>query len=310
MKKATLNVNEWFVGDRIFDAKDSFLNRDDQLFPYRLLRKKMAACGIELRTQDYNAPQDSEFTIYMEMPKQRPAPWSESYLLILEAEMIRPDNWHLASHKYFKKVFTWSDRLKGRHYVPFRWPQVEPKMVASVPFGDKGLCCMVAGAKSSQHPLELYSERIAWIKWFETNHPKDFGLYGRGWEQTGLVSWCGELENKYPAMAHYKFAICTENQSSTPGYITEKIFDCFWSGCVPVYLGDPNVAYKIPKNCFIDMRDFTSREAVYDHLIWMSEEEHAKYVANINAFLNSAVSQEWRPERFTDILVDTITKDL
>ncbi|WP_052080772.1 glycosyltransferase family 10 domain-containing protein [Porphyromonas sp. COT-239 OH1446] len=34
----------------------------------------------------------------------------------------------------------------------------------------------------------------------------------------------------------FKFNVCPEN-SSTPGYITEKLFDSFASGCIPIYFG-------------------------------------------------------------------------
>ncbi len=32
------------------------------------------------------------------------------YLLIFESEIIRPDNWNIESHKYFRKIFTWADK--------------------------------------------------------------------------------------------------------------------------------------------------------------------------------------------------------
>ena len=48
------------------------------------------------------------------------------------------------------------------------------------------------------------------------------------------------------------FAICYENARDIPGYITEKIFDCFFAGCVPIYWGGaPNVTDHIPANTFI-----------------------------------------------------------
>ena len=39
-------------------------------------------------------------------------------------------------------------------------------------------------------------------------------------------------------------------------WITEKIFDCFYAGTIPVYLGAPDVARWLPPECFIDMRRF------------------------------------------------------
>ena len=39
--------------------------------------------------------------------------------------------------------------------------------------------------------------------------------------------------------------------------MTEKLFDCFFSGTVPVYWGAPDVFDWVPADCFIDMRQFT-----------------------------------------------------
>ena len=37
------------------------------------------------------------------------------------------------------------------------------------------------------------------------------------------------------------------------GYVTEKIFDAFKAGCVPVYWGAENITKYVPAECFIDM---------------------------------------------------------
>jgi hypothetical protein len=40
-------------------------------------------------------------------------------------------------------------------------------------------------------------------------------------------------------LKEYKFNLCPEN-SNTKGYVTEKIFDAIYSGCIPVYWGSEN----------------------------------------------------------------------
>ncbi len=49
-----------------------------------------------------------------------------------------------------------------------------------------------------------------------------------------------------------------------PGYITEKILDCFTSGIVPIYAGAPNVKQYIPENTFIDYFQFETLEELDD----------------------------------------------
>ena len=43
-------------------------------------------------------------------------------------------------------------------------------------------------------------------------------------------------DNKFLYLQQYKFNICPEN-SSSPGYVTEKLFQSLYSGCIPVYWG-------------------------------------------------------------------------
>ncbi len=46
-------------------------------------------------------------------------------------------------------------------------------------------------------------------------------------------------DNKLEYLNQFKFNICPEN-SNSPGYVTEKIFDAFASGSIPIYYGSDN----------------------------------------------------------------------
>ena len=43
-------------------------------------------------------------------------------------------------------------------------------------------------------------------------------------------------DNKADYLKHYRFYICPEN-ASVEGYVTEKLFHCIGSGCIPIYWG-------------------------------------------------------------------------
>lgn len=47
-------------------------------------------------------------------------------------------------------------------------------------------------------------------------------------------------DNKIDYLRDFKFNICPENTVSD-GYITEKLFDAFSAGCIPIYSGDENI---------------------------------------------------------------------
>ena len=65
----------------------------------------------------------------------------------------------------------------------------------------------------------------------------------------------GAALSKSATIAQYRFALCFEN-SILNGWMTEKLFDCFFSGTIPVYWGAPDVLASVPGDCFIDMRQF------------------------------------------------------
>lgn len=50
----------------------------------------------------------------------------------------------------------------------------------------------------------------------------------------------GRIGNKLEWLKDYKFHLCFEN-STYPGYLTEKLFDAFSAGCVPIYWGDTSL---------------------------------------------------------------------
>lgn len=56
-------------------------------------------------------------------------------------------------------------------------------------------------------------------------------IFGRGYNF---------IEHKITALKDYKFHITIEN-SKVPGYFTEKLIDCFVTGTVPIYWGDPKI---------------------------------------------------------------------
>lgn len=267
------------------------------------------------------------------------------FLIIQESELIRPDNWIKENHKYFEKVFTWNDKwVDGKKYVKYYWPNKIPTQVSANISGKEKLGTMIAGNKMKfGDNRELYSERIKAIRWFEENHPSEFDLYGMGWEngiskskfnfilKRNLIakiirktesnfkvkkltsrfkdyfpSYRGVVDSKKDVYSRYKFAICYENAKDIPGYITEKIFDCFFAGCVPVYLGAPNITDYIPSDCFIDKRKFSTYDELYHYLTNITEEEYDEYLNSIKNFLESDKAFRFSAEYFVKIIVDNI----
>jgi hypothetical protein len=86
---------------------------------------------------------------------------------------------------------------------------------------------------------------------------------------------------------HCNFSSNSHNKPRPDWFDREKIFDSFFSGCVPVYWGDPQINLYIDENCFIDKRDFMSLEDLYLYLKNMPEKEYIDKQLAIKNFLNS-----------------------
>jgi hypothetical protein len=120
----------------------------------------------------------------------------------------------------------------------------------------------------------------------------------------------GAVEAKHATLQQYRFAISFENCQKVDGYISEKIFDCFVAGTVPIYMGAPNVADHIPKNCFLDFRDFGSMEEMYGRISQMPLAELIDYQQNIRSFLSGPQIEPFRSAKVADDVVKAILSDL
>ena len=57
-----------------------------------------------------------------------------------------------------------------------------------------------------------------------------------------------------------------------------------FAGCIPIYLGCPNIKKEIDPNTFIDMRDFSSYQELYSYLKSMTKKEYLLKMSKIIDF--------------------------
>ncbi|MCV3392121.1 glycosyltransferase family 10 [Campylobacter sp. IFREMER_LSEM_CL2101] len=80
-----------------------------------------------------------------------------------------------------------------------------------------------------------------------------------------------QVLDKHQWLLDYKFNLCCEN-SSYPGYLTEKLFDAFFAGCIPIYWGDPslnsniNQDFTLNPKAYINAHDFNSIEDMINEI--------------------------------------------
>ena len=198
----------------------------------------------------------------------------------------------------FGKIFTWDDDLVDqKRFFKFYYPVLQKRMEKIPPFSEKKFCTMIARRLTSKHSNQLYAEREKVIRFFE-NKPGEFDLYGMYWEKKKYKNYRGAIADKLEVLKQYKYSICYENSCGIKGYITEKIFDCFAAGVIPVYWGASNVTDYIPKECFIDRRDFKSNRQLYKHLKKITEKEYEAYLRSAERFLESETARLFSREHF------------
>jgi hypothetical protein len=215
-------------------------------------------------------------------------------------------------HTHFSRIYTWDDDLvDNKLYFKFYLPVWQPMIAAIPPFEEKKLCVMVAACASDKYPKkypnELYSERKKAADFFEAVGEEGFDLFGKGWDVAKNKSYRGPVADKIGVIKNYRFSICYENCQGVKGYVTEKIFDCFQAGNVPIYWGASNIEDYIPKACFIDRRDFASYEELYTFIKNMTKEAYEGYLQHIRDFLQSDAAKLFSSETYDKIFFEAAT---
>jgi hypothetical protein len=311
--------------------------RDNCLYSFWLLREKFKERGILLNTPDINQEKNNIlFEIHLDI--QNKAGSLPKYLLLWETSQVNPKNDSPDLLNGYKKIYSWNDDFVANFkYEKYCMPVYNDGVPFSIGFnGRDKLCCAIAGNKSIpvNNASELYSKRVEVFKWFEKHAPRDFDLFGTEWDvpatQPGLYgrvisklvnplyrciracpfpSYKGVVASKRATLDRYRFSICYENVSDLNGYISEKIFDSFFAGCVPIYWGASNITQYIPESCFVDRRKFSNNKKMYEFIKSISEADYKVYQLEIKTFLSSKAASIFYPESFATHLVNSIMKD-
>jgi hypothetical protein len=165
---------------------------------------------------------------------------------------------------------------------------------------------------------EIYADRIKAIRHFSGH--SDFSLYGMGWNRpiqgfsydyhkAALKVYKGsipsDVQSKRKVMNGFKFALCFEN-CVFPGYVTEKIFDCFLAGSIPVYFGAPDITDFIPRETFVDFRRFTNYLELDRFLRAMSVREGQTYIEAARDFLGTSEFNKFTVDYFVNEILNII----
>jgi hypothetical protein len=148
---------------------------------------------------------------------------------------------------------------------------------------------MIQSNKKSRHRLELYSLRTKIIAFLGNRRDIGFDLFGYGFS-SDTPNYIGNTPDKYQTLCEYKFSFAFENSRGFEGYISEKIFDCFYTLTIPIYRVETSTrinSFPIPLNTFIDIESYESFDSLIEDLKSITQVEYEKYIHNIKEFINS-----------------------
>jgi alpha(1,3/1,4) fucosyltransferase len=226
----------------------------------------------------------------------------------------------------------------GRFRIPQAFDAVHEEIWSRA---DRRLLTMINANKRPRLGVaELYTERLRAVEFFSRRGEID--LYGVGWDGppyrvgtrlpgalqrrvrtveqirhsirpdpllvAAARAWRGRVEDKADVLGGYRFAICFENMV-LEGWITEKIFDCFFAGTIPVYRGAPDIADWVPRECFIDARDFDGYDGLRQHLLALGPNELRAHREAARDFIESDRFRPFSKETYVEMFVQMLETD-
>jgi len=189
--------------------------------------------------------------------------------------------------------------------------------------------CLVASNKVLVHPLSTYEYRDYLVKYFDAHD--EIEVYGQGWNtrllhvrrpfsainriasalrlnKACLKGYRGVTDDKLMTLSKYNFALCIENAKDFSGYITEKIFDAFRAGAIPIYLGPNDIAEYVPSDIFVDLRQFSDLTELSAYVKSRTADELAVTRRRIAEFLQGPAKHIFGPESFAQTLLEEVGK--
>jgi len=265
--------------------------------------------------------------------------FDKKYLFITECHVIAP--WSYKPEiAFFDLIFTFEDipnlREKIIHINTFfaYCENVKDKIDKYYAKNKINKLTLISSYKFSLQKNQLYTKKNKLVQWYDENNANFFDLYGFGWNKKPqniggsflqrLLVKCiptlffyiptkkiykGILSRKHDVLSKYLFNICFENATNIPGYITEKIFDSFITGSIPIFSGNIDKS-NIPKNTYIDFNSFDSIEEAHRYLINLNEDEIKEYQYNMKSYIKREIDNDkiYSCKTMSNTVIDSIQK--
>jgi len=317
-----------YYENRLFDASNTVLNRDDTLMPFIRMRDALRAQNKTVTTADYlHSSQDlnlcGEYYSFGLLDNIDSLLRKKNIVLkafvVFEPPVVAPELYMALPKltRLFERVYVHNvigdgyslHNVEAHKLHKLYWPQPNDDVINRFWTRAPRLSRVViinGNHKPRSRASELYSKRIDVM--VELAKMGMVDLYGRGWKKwysrasLWLPYWQnkrqilsiykGPCDSKLDVLSQYDFCLCFENMQMH-GYITEKLFDCLYAGTIPIYLGAQDISHFIPKEAYIDFRQYSSITELCNSLLTMTECDIQGYRQAGRLFLQSSAGMRF-----------------
>ena len=245
---------------------------------------------------------------------------AKKVLVRQEPEIVLPENYNVKNTANFWKIINVGGESDSVA-LTVKWPQDINKDLRLMNEKQIGRTVLINSNLISLHRLEMYS-----LRRHAAYKLKEIDLFGYGWNNSILErvkalilelrkcwnkphkfrlsglryyfrtqkNYLGEVAIKRVVMQRYCRALIIEN---SPTYVSEKIFDAFSAGCIPIYIGPNLKDYRIPNDLYIQANP--TLESIHESINLAEKIDYKVWFNHLDTWLKSdACSTEWGEESY------------
>jgi hypothetical protein len=105
-------------------------------------------------------------------------------------------------------------------------------------------------------------------------------------------NWKGAPSNKREVLSNYKYCLVIENSTE---FLTEKIFDAFFAGCIPIYVGPDLKDFPIPGELYFQAKP--NLKSINEQIVEASKIDYLSWQTRLTMWLNlDSTKLNWSAE--------------
>jgi hypothetical protein len=115
-------------------------------------------------------------------------------------------------------------------------------------------------------------------------------------------NYLGEVKDKREILSNYKYSIVIENSSD---YLSEKLFDVMFSGCIPIYIGPNLTNYEIPDYLYIQAKPEISD--IKEKILYAKSKDYNEWLDKLKIWsMDPKTYNNWSKDLFVSKIFSNI----